>query len=93
MILNENHIKLVTLNRVYCSFAAKLQPIHFLLSRLLSCVVSHKECFGSVFTVGWGKGWLGLFCFFQSNCRVTLLPSTSAVPLPSDTLHEFGPEC
>lgn len=40
-----------------------------------------------------GKGVLACFAFFRGNCRVTLIPRISALPLPSDTRHEFGPNC
>lgn len=40
-----------------------------------------------------GKGVLACFVFFRGNYRVTLIPSINALPLPSDTQQEFGPDC
>lgn len=40
-----------------------------------------------------GKGVLACFAFSRGNYRVTLIPGTSGLPLPSDTPHEFGPGC
>lgn len=40
-----------------------------------------------------GKGVLACFVFCRGNYRVTLIPGISALPLLSDTRHEFSPEC
>lgn len=40
-----------------------------------------------------GKGALACFAFSRGNYRVTLIPGISGLPLPSDTPHEFGPDC